>query len=184
MDVDDRRVHGADDRLGLCALGLVAALVGGEDVLGGRDATKGVRVLLLGRPTQEDRRVARVGHGVVDVVTGVEQVRVGGGRVQREDDGAGGQLGDDLLGHRGQRDVGHREDDDVGVLDRVGQLGDLTAGVDGALLAGGGVLDVADVVRALGEVVGDAHPHLAAGADHGDGEVLGHDCSAPLWSAD
>ena len=74
---------------------------------------------------------------------------------------------------------GHGEDDDVGALDGVGQLGHLAAGLDGALLAGGGVLDVADVVRALGEVVGDAHPHLAAGADDGDGEVLGHGCGSP-----
>ena len=163
------------------ALGLVAALVGGQHVLGSRDAAEGVGVLLLGRAAQEDRRVARVGHGVVHVVARVEQVRVGGGRVEGEDHGAGGELRDDLRGDRLERDVRHGEDDDVGVLDGVGQLGHLAAGLDGALLAGGGVLDVADVVRALGEVVGDAHPHLAAGADDGDGEVLGHGCGSPSW---
>ena len=120
VHVDDRRVHRADDGLGLGALGLVAALVGGQHVLGSRDAAEGVGVLLLGRAAQEDRRVARVSHGVVHVVARVEQVRVGGGRVEREDHGAGGELRDDLRGDRLERDVRHGEDDDVGVLDGVG----------------------------------------------------------------
>ena len=79
-----------------------------------------------------------MGHDVVDVVTRVEQVRVGGGGVEGEDDGPGLELQHDLLGDRLERNVRDGEDDDVGVLDGVGQFGDLAAGFDGALLPGEG----------------------------------------------
>ena len=123
-------------------LSCVAGLEGGDDVLRSGDAAEGVIQLGLGLALQEHRRVARVGDGVLDVVALVEQVRVGGGRVEGEHDGARLQLRDDLGRDRAERDVGHGEDHHIGVGDRGCGVGDLAAGVAGALLAGRRVLAV------------------------------------------
>ncbi len=75
-------------------------------------------------------------------------------------------------GHDAQDGVRDGEDHDVGVLDGVVGGGDFTAFGADALLAGGRVLAVEDGVGALLEVAGNAHPHLATGADDGDGQLF------------
>ena len=87
----------------------------------------------------------------------------------------GWSSGNKLLRDRAQGDVGDGKDHHVGVADRRVGLGEAATGIEGALLAGRGVLDVADVMGTVLQVVGDAHAHLPAGSDEGDLQLLfGH----------
>ena len=115
-------------------------------------AAEGVGPFFLGGALEEHGRVARVGHGLDDVVALGEQAGVGGGRVEGEQDGAGLHLRDDAVGHDAQDGVRDGEDHDVGVLDGVLGGGDFTALGADAVLACRRVLAVEDGVGALLEV--------------------------------
>ncbi len=84
----------------------------------------------------------------------------------------GSELRDKLLGNRAESDVGDGEDDHIGVPDGAADVGEVAAGLDGALLTGRGVLDVADVMGAALQVVGHSHAHLPAGSHDGDLQLL------------
>jgi len=143
-----------------------------DDVLGGALAAEGVRPFLLGGAFEEHGGVARVGHGLDDVVALGQKAGVGGGRIQGEEDGARLHLRDHAFGDDAQDRVGDGEDHDVGLRNGVLGAGDVTAFGPDAFLAGGGVLTVEDVMRALLEVGGNTHPHLASGSDDGDGQLF------------
>ena len=115
-------------------------------------------------------------HGVLDVVALHEQASVGGGRVEREHDGAGAQCGNDRFGDRAEHDIRHGQNDDIGVCDGVSGLGDDATGLANAVLAGGGGLAVENGVGGLDEVVRDAHTHFSTGTDDGDGEGRDGEC--------
>jgi hypothetical protein len=144
----------------------------GHDVLRGGLAAEGVGPFFLGGALKEHGRVARVGHGLDDVLALGEQAGVGGGRVEGEQDRTGLQLRDEAFGHDSQDGIRDSEDHDVGALDGLVGGGDFTAfGMD-TLLAGGRVLGVEHGVGGLLEVRGNAHPHLASGSDDGDGQLF------------
>jgi hypothetical protein len=85
------------------------------------------------------------------------------------------ELWDQLLRNGTEGDVGDGENDHVGVADGGAGISERAAGVYGPPLTGRGVFDVAHVMCAALQVVGDAHAHLPARADDGDLELLfGH----------
>ena len=114
----------------------------------------------------------------------VEQVRVGGGRVEGQHDGAGLRAAGRRSAETGPRAMsGTARMTTSASRDGAAGVGDLAARLEGALLAGRGVLDCSRRVWSLRcRLFGDAHAHLAAGADDGDRvSVLaaGHACLAP-----
>ena len=150
----------------------VAVLEGRDNVLGCGDPAEGVGMLLFGGALEEHRGMARVRDGVRDVVAAVQQVGVGRGGVEGEQDCARLHRRNDVGGDLAQQDVGDGQDDDValrGGLVRVGHLATQPADV---LLALGRVLGVENAVVALGEIVRNPLAHLASGTDDGDGGWL------------
>ena len=86
---------------------------------------------------QEDRRVARVGDRLDDVVALVSRPAYAAAGSSVSTIAPGFSCGTMLGGDRAEREVGHGEDHDVGVGTASAGVGELAAGLRRALLSGG-----------------------------------------------
>ncbi len=75
-----------------------------------------------------------MGHRVLNVAPDVEQIGVGGRRIEGQHDGAKTQLRHEAGRNRSKGDVRYGQDDHVGVRDGGARFGHHSAGIGGALL--------------------------------------------------